>query len=168
MIILIEGPDGAGKSTLAKALADHFKAPLHHSGRPLTGQMLRDNMQHIIELSSHHDILIVDRAPWVSEFIYSKAMKRYQMLSNEELISYHQVPQVVVYCTADEYNITVGKEHKPQEYMDRLYESHERIVNEYDLFFKSSLSFPFLRYNYNSTPLKALIRKIEQCVDLSQ
>jgi thymidylate kinase len=166
MIILIEGPDGSGKSTLARKLADHFKAPMHHSARPLTGVQLRENMDYICELDARHDLVVIDRAGWVSEFIYSRAMFRDQMLSTYELLHYHNRAQIVIYCTADDYNIVEGKEHKPPEYMERLRESHDRVVSEYENFFSYPRRFTLLRYNYQSDDFSSFLKELNECVDL--
>jgi hypothetical protein len=166
MIILLEGPDGAGKSTLAEKLSKRFDALVHHSSRPLNSEQLRRNMNTICDMDdSIGEIIIVDRAGWISEFVYSRAMFREQMLSTKELLSYHNRIQIVIYCTAEDYNIVEGKEHKPPEYMKRLYESHSRIVDEYEVFFSFPRRFPILRYNYQIDDYSDLVMEIEKCVD---
>lgn len=82
--ILLEGPDGAGKTTLAAALQRRFRLPVVKNYAPpgdLAAGELANAYYHQLEIPGG---IILDRA-WPSEAIYSKAMGRECKISPEEI-----------------------------------------------------------------------------------
>lgn len=164
MIIILEGPDGSGKSTLAKQLETTLDGIYHHSGRPTS----KDDMQKILieveSLAGSRDLYIVDRTPWISEFIYSKAFDNPMLADPEELMNYWELPQLIVYCTPTGIShIDVSdeeKEHKPKDYLERVKKKHETIVDLYDQFFENNRDLKVTRYNWKRESIKDLLVKL--------
>lgn len=77
MPIIIEGPDGAGKSTLAKSLADRLDMNILKMTAN-GGQSAREYMQKLA-----CDGVIIDRC-WVSEQIYSDLFGREPRIGNDD------------------------------------------------------------------------------------
>lgn len=77
MPIIIEGPDGAGKSTLAKSLADRLDMNILKMTAN-GGQSAREYEQKLA-----CDGVIIDRC-WVSEQIYSDLFGREPRIDNDE------------------------------------------------------------------------------------
>jgi thymidylate kinase len=73
MLIIIEGPDGAGKTTLAESLSEMLNARIVHFGTDKESKTLINKYTEIM-LSSQNENLIIDRL-WISEMIYSKVMR---------------------------------------------------------------------------------------------
>lgn len=78
MTIIVEGPDGGGKTTLVKALSKELKLPIHSrhctsEGGPLEG--LFDWAHADVALSSFQRASIYDRHPYVSEYIYGNLLR---------------------------------------------------------------------------------------------
>ncbi len=75
--IVIEGPDGCGKSLLAKFIGDQFNLPVHSFGGPpgydeKTIVDLMVDQQNMIGRGN----CILDRCTAISEFVYSRVMGR--------------------------------------------------------------------------------------------
>lgn len=77
MPIIIEGPDGAGKSTLAKSLADRLDMNILKMTAN-GGQSAREYLQKLA-----CDGVIIDRC-WVSEQIYSDLFGRAPRIGNDD------------------------------------------------------------------------------------
>jgi adenylate kinase family enzyme len=125
-IILMEGPDACGKSTIGKALAEeicipYFKVSTEHRNwkeKDSFMNALRYDQTYLVELlqQTRQDI-IVDRA-YPSEWVYSKVFKR---ATHESLLvdidkAFAQIGTTIVVCTrfvpVDTYDdaiIPVGK-----------------------------------------------------------
>ena len=77
MPIIIEGPDGAGKSTLAKSLADRLDMNI----LKMTANGGQSVPEYVQKLKC--DGVIIDRC-WVSEQIYSDLFKRKPRIDNAD------------------------------------------------------------------------------------
>lgn len=77
MPIIIEGPDGAGKSTLAKALADRLDMNI----LKMTANGGQSVPEYLQKLAC--DGIIIDRC-WVSEQIYSDLFGREPRIDNDD------------------------------------------------------------------------------------
>lgn len=77
MPIIIEGPDGAGKSTLAKSLADRLDMNI----LKMTANGGQSVQEYLQKLSC--DGVIIDRC-WVSEQIYSDLFGREPRIDNDD------------------------------------------------------------------------------------
>lgn len=72
--IILEGPDGTGKSSLAERLSSHFNLPVHKIGpRPKTAQEVVDHLAQQQALVERGDV-ILDRSTAFSQFVYGKVM----------------------------------------------------------------------------------------------
>lgn len=95
MPIIIEGPDGAGKSTLAKSLADRLDMNILKMTAN-GGQSVREYEQKL-----ECDGVIIDRC-WVSEQIYSDLFGREPRIGNDdaealtELCGFVGIPIIVL------------------------------------------------------------------------
>lgn len=104
MIIIVEGPDGAGKTTLInKLLTQYPHAKTYHFGAPAKGedQLLRYALPMI---NSPDDMLIYDRS-WYSEFVYGPVMRGVYELKEAhcrllEALAKHHGGSHVFYLTA--------------------------------------------------------------------
>lgn len=108
MIIIIEGPDGAGKTTLVKKLlAEHPSATQVHFGAPASDKEAYDYYlvyaQAILD-TSDTDLVLFDRS-WYSDAVYGPIMRGRVEMSTihikllEALAKQHGGAHVI-YCTA--------------------------------------------------------------------
>ena len=102
MIIIIEGPDGSGKTTLAEQLSRETGYPIVHRSQPKTDEEKKLMMgQYLQDLKAGRNV-IWDRC-WYSEMCYGPVMrdKSYitypQMYELEEQLA--KAGAMIIYCT---------------------------------------------------------------------
>ena len=75
MIIIVEGPDGAGKTTAISGLVDQYPhAKVYHFGAPKPGEDQFLRYAKPIITATRDDLIIYDRS-WYSEFVYGPVMR---------------------------------------------------------------------------------------------
>ena len=74
MKIIIEGPDGAGKSTLASLLSGYFGYPVQHRDKPKTEEDRIRMFESYIESAKDKSNMIYDRFAY-SEMVYGSVMR---------------------------------------------------------------------------------------------
>lgn len=133
-IIILEGPDGSGKSTLGNNLSTEFGLKCFHSGKPTTQKEMDDRIDFIISLKD--ELWILDRAPWISEAVYSKCFNRPFLDTDRILEIWFKVPQLVIYCVpsfiSPDQISTETKSHKSPDFLKRVKKNHQAIVQQYD------------------------------------
>ena len=128
--LILEGPDGAGKSFTALEISRAVDLPIHHAGAyPLTpGEMLRRIADQLTIEGK-----IIDRYSIISEYIYGPIIRNTQLVSEYWLSQIH-LP--VIYCrpsTATILQMTLeSKPHKKQEHVDLVKAHLLAIVSSYD------------------------------------
>ncbi len=104
MITIVEGPDGAGKSTLADELAYRWPSDLgrHHQG-PFYQNVLTETLHAVSRELYHHPHVICDRLH-LGERIYGPVYRQHDMLGDagqrvleRALLGLGQVAQVICY-----------------------------------------------------------------------
>ena len=81
MIILLEGPDGSGKTTLANKIKQQTGYVLLHRSYPKTKEEKAKMKQEYLEAIKSRKNIIIDRC-WYSEMVYGPIMR------GESAISY--------------------------------------------------------------------------------
>ena len=100
MIIIIEGPDGSGKTTLAKKIAEQAGYEYIHNVQPEhEGQ---DMAQMYDDLIKGHTNLVLDRA-WYSEMAYGPTMRDHSCISYPDMYWLEKLVAkkggMIIYCT---------------------------------------------------------------------
>lgn len=108
MIYIIEGPDGAGKTTLVEQIKkSHMNAKVLHFGAPQTPEEA-DNYYKVyaeaINAKRDDEVLIFDRS-WYSDMVYGPVMRNRQEMTQEhaDMLSAMVVARgggIIIYCTA--------------------------------------------------------------------
>lgn len=153
-LVIVEGPDGAGKSTLIQnlvALGGFVSA--HTGGPPRDKQDLEDKLAKVAASlnAAGPDTLVLDRHPAVSDPIYSKVTGSRSFATPGELgEQVRALNPVFVYCrgSADSMMRNISKSpkaHKPPEHLLKVIQKHGEIVKLYDGFFAQT---PHIRYDW--------------------
>ena len=142
MIIVFEGPDGAGKSTLIDQLSRELGLKVFRSGGPKDCELMNETITKLAVLSMDKETILCDRAPWISERIYSKALNRYPVVSRKVLENALNIPQKIVFCYSGSSEDMLPqmslefKAHKPKEHLEAVKNNHKRICEEYQMLMK--------------------------------
>lgn len=132
MQIILEGPDNAGKSTLAAHISDRLGIPIQHSGGP--SKFPGEVNSRAFEFNCRRGTFIYDRHPCISQNIYVEALQNGGELVEEQHVEalYNSQP-LIIYCK----NVRgveghEQSEHSSAEYFEQVSASMERICDLYD------------------------------------
>lgn len=140
MQIIIEGPDGSGKSTLIKALKGVTDWELIPGQGPEAhpGEIL-DRIGSYISAEKHHQSYgsrprIYDRHPCVSHPIYCQFTPVTKM-TEQEVTSrgFYELKSLFVYCQSPDlvFGNHNAKEYDTEEHLKAISENHMTILREY-------------------------------------
>jgi thymidylate kinase len=137
MIIVAEGPDGCGKSTLIKQLERDLELPVFYSGGPKSAEAMTKMLYELKVMAFSNKRYIVDRVPFISEIIYSKGLGRSPVLDPNLLVENWFFPLKLIYCKIDQEEALKNmsrehKAHKPVEHLLAVEQNHKRIFQLYD------------------------------------
>jgi len=172
MILILEGPDGAGKTTLAETLRHRFqdKSMVHivkHG--PYTGvepeHLCRIYFRSMSPALTFDDVVIMDRS-WLSEPIYGEVyrnganridVERKRMLERVALSR----GAVVIHCQPDfETCVEAFEKRIGEEYLDDISQL-EAVYNEYESIGLTT-SLPTIHYDYTQDSIDWLLDKISR------
>ncbi len=155
MPIIIEGPDGAGKSTLAKSLA----GALDMNILKMTANGGQSVPEYLQKLAC--DGVIIDRC-WVSEQVYSDLFKREQRIDNDdaealtELCGLVGIPIIVLlpplHVIIDRLN------ERGDEYADVVCPNIMKIHKRYQEWAKAHDNVIVLKDNNPATAMKEVLK----------
>jgi thymidylate kinase len=137
MIIVVEGPDGAGKSTLMGELAKHpaiNSFTVWHAGGPVRSVV---DYQQRIEYIKLHANMIMDRIPCLSELVYCSILGRsLPVPANRLWNDLVRLNPIIVYCSLASSKVMLAlmaasKPYKPPEYYAQLREHHAEVCEKY-------------------------------------
>lgn len=103
MIIILEGPDGAGKTTLANRLARQNNYSVIHRKQPKSTKEKQNMMSEYLESIKNSNNVIFDRC-WYSEMVYGPVMRDSSVISYPEMYSLEKElakhGAIIIYATA--------------------------------------------------------------------
>ena len=125
MIYIIEGPDGAGKTTLVEqSKKSHMNTKVLHFGAPQTPEEA-DNYYKVyaaaINAMRDDEVLIFDRS-WYSDMVYGPVMRNRQEMTQEhaDMLSAMVVARgggIIIYCTAPIKVLWARCQHRGETYL---------------------------------------------------
>lgn len=125
MIYIVEGPDGAGKTTLVEQLRkSNYNAVVKHFGAPQTPEEA-DNYYKVyasaINDKRDDEVLIFDRS-WYSDMVYGPVMRNRQEMTQEhaDMLSAMVVASgggIIIYCTAPIKTLWARCQHRGETYL---------------------------------------------------
>lgn len=166
--IIVEGPDGAGKSTLVRRLAQDLHREAVHTGGPT--KTMGAITKRLLEMQSYRpEKVIFDRVTPISHPIYCRAEGRKLIANVKDLHQFlHRFGPVVIYCrlgSAEEMTSLISREkkaHKPKDHLEEIVRKHAKIVELYDETMKllRDEGLPIVTYNWQKDDYADLLRTL--------
>jgi archaellum biogenesis ATPase FlaH len=164
-MIILEGPDGSGKSTLSERISRAYGGiPVHNIGRtPGTPEGVRENIQACYDRAD--DLCIQDRVTQISEPIYGAVFGRELITPFEFREAQAQLimirKPVIIYCRVDDLDKVVHTREQYDSFEDHqaVSENLMRIRFLYDETFSGSLyqDADIITYDYTTDDVEELI-----------
>lgn len=168
MVIVIEGPDGSGKTTLAKKVAESLKASYVHGGGPTKDET--DALERCVKelvLCASSNLYVLDRTTIICEQVYGQVFRGAPLLSRVLLSNFEERmlkdTAMLIYCRPNgtilhtharaereraESAEHQEKPHKTVEQFRRVETYLPKIITTYDaLFARIALRFPVIRFD---------------------
>lgn len=143
-MIILEGPDNAGKSTLGAYLSKELRAPLIHSEKPDPNWTQLECLEHSTRQLRPQGA-ILDRIYALSECVYGPICRGASALGDkhpEALLDLYHRPYLVVYCRPKMETIL---RNNGRDQMPGVLESHRDIVEAYDVLMEEVSRFAHCR-----------------------
>lgn len=159
MLIIIEGPDGSGKSTLINKLKERFpKCEFVPSYKPKTPTEMviafEDNLD-MANAKKHH---ILDRAGWISGLIYPKVFGEVNSVPfpNYRLMEAWSLDQIVIWCKGEGEISTEAKSWKDPEWTQKMMSNRSKVKEQYEMMMSNLSSsdlidVPVYEYDFNKS-----------------
>jgi thymidylate kinase len=137
-MIILEGPDGGGKSTLAANLERLFDFEIHHHG-PYPEISDPDELADKYVASITRDVVrdvVMDRS-WISESIYGPIVRGHSRLSHVHAVALGMAASVVTRTIVVlalpsfedcERACAVREEYAPRDIREKIYEAYQAIA----------------------------------------
>lgn len=151
MIIIIEGPDGAGKTTLANKISEQTGFMLLHRTQPKTEEDKKRMMDEYVQVIKANKNCIMDRC-WYSEMVYGPIMRDASVISFVQMYELENLlarnGALIIHCTAPEHVLWKRCLKRGEDYIkDR--ETLKKIHDFFeDLMHKIPHKVPVLKYEY--------------------
>ena len=154
-LIIVEGVDSTGKSTLSKFLAKHLNAMYWHSSghRDLHDSMdvyHEDILGNIKKNIDNGHRVVLDRH-WPSQYVYGKVLRPHQHMTGyypsekmNELVK--SLGGIYVYCHSDfgwERYEETHKDHDAVNYQQLTFERYHELVLAYNALFRVVKHVPY-------------------------
>lgn len=130
-MIIIEGPDNSGKSTLGVKLSLDLKLPLIHSEKPNPDWTPEQALEHATR-QLRPRVALLDRVYTISEYVYGPICRGRSALSElhpEALLDLYCRNYLIIYCRPSDKAIL---NNKGRDQMEGVLENHSKIIKEYD------------------------------------
>lgn len=148
MIIIIEGPDGSGKTTLANQLSKQTGYKVIHRVQPKTDEEKQIMMCEYLQTIRSGKNMIFDRC-WYSEMVYGQIMR------DDSVISYPQMYELerlltkngamIIYCTDSKPILWSRCLERGEEYITNR-ETFDKIWEGYKQLFSCPHLVPVVEY----------------------
>ena len=145
-MILLEGCDGSGKTTLATQIAKHYETKTIHFGGSADEETLKTRLK-----SMKHGKLY-DRCPIISEIIYGGTIRKDPKFSLEDLNEFLRKNQpLIIYCNPGLGTLLTNKhEGRPGEDPQHISDVNENIFRIWQAYEYLMVQLPAVRWDFRN------------------
>lgn len=152
MIIIIEGPDGAGKTMLANKLADQTGYALIHRTQPKNDEDKKRMMDEYLDVINSGKNCIFDRS-WYSEMVYGPIMRDASVITYPQMyeleLKLAKRGALIIYCTASKSALWKRCTSRGEDYIT-TFETFENICDGFEqLMLHVPHVVPVVTYEYS-------------------
>lgn len=164
MIYILEGPDGVGKTTLARAIQDKTKGHLLHASFDKEWDIEMYHLQLIDvarELNEYQDVVIDRWAP--SEYVYGNVFRDGPSYDASKMIENRTQDGDVkwIYCRNDN---AVQNHLKNREERKEMFNDMSKIVEEFDKYVEYTsnnwIHIPWITYDYDKVDMDQFVEEL--------
>ena len=138
MIIIIEGPDGAGKTTLANKIQQQTGYMLLHRSQPKTEEEKAKMMDEYLQVIKSGKHCSLDRC-WYSEMVYGPVMRDASVISYPQMYALEQQLAkhggLVIHCTGPMQDLWKRCMSRGEDYIvdkgvfTEIYDRYDELMN---------------------------------------
>lgn len=166
-MIILEGPDGAGKSTLGKTLSERLNIPLIHTGGHQDRVAMYDAIEEILD--NPNEAVIFDRISLISEQIYGPLLRDKNIFNNpfgqDMMMKLRNRQPAYIYVRPKDpqriFEVQLQtKPHKDQKHINKVAKLLYWVLDSYDKVFVELQEYGFqhcIQYDYTSDSIELLI-----------
>jgi thymidylate kinase len=154
MLYFLEGPDGAGKSNLAKRLSEQTGFEIRHFSYPKTAYKKHFMFETYSDFIHENHNVIVDRC-WYSEMVYGplvrtgSAINKHEMYELEKLVI-SEGGGIIIHCTDSIAKLWCRFRKRGDDYIPDDFDLLYDIKRNYELLMhKTAHLIPVVRYEIN-------------------
>jgi len=158
--VILEGPDNAGKTTLAKSLTASIPLIAYHhpGGRPDDAKHELHCMTNQQEILNSGPLHLIDRITAISQQIYNPDEDLNSARLNALKLVLDTKP-IIIYCrpSTDKLMRTsefTWREGESTEHKEKIINNQHRFIQRYDAFMQQ---VPHISYNYEEVKMSELI-----------
>lgn len=132
MIVVIEGPDNSGKTTLAVRLASMSGAVYLKSQRPSELKELQlAKFNHLLQSAERYNgVAITDRHPAISELIYGKVLRGGHSLSPDSIENSLSYVDAIIFCRPHSEKLLSTL--RERAHLDGVIDNASQLIEAYD------------------------------------
>lgn len=150
MIIIIEGPDGSGKTTLAEKLSRQTKYPIMHRTQPKSEEEKKLMMGEYLQTIRSGKNMIFDRC-WYSEMAYGPVMRDESVISYPEMYELEEqltkCGAIIIYATGPKALLWQRCLRRGEDYVTSR-EDFVAICDNFDKIMKVPHLIPVVTYEF--------------------
>lgn len=150
MIIIIEGPDGSGKTTLAEKLHKQTKYPIVHMSQPKTDEEKKLMLGEYLQTVRNGKNMIFDRC-WYSEMVYGPIMRGSSAISYPDMYMLEEqlakAGAIIVYATGPKAALWQRCQKRGEDYVTAR-SDFNAICENFDKIMSIPHHIPVVRYEY--------------------
>ena len=150
MIIILEGPDGSGKTTLAQQLSRQTGYAIEHRSKPETPEEKARMIGEYLQLAKSSRNVILDRC-WYSEMVYGKVMRDQAYIDYPQMYELERMlakgGAIIIYCTGPKAALWMRATRRGEDYITSR-DNFNSICEEYDKLMGVPHYVPVVRYEY--------------------